>query len=113
MTMTAAVAQLRISRELADAEASLNHALLKQSQLFTAMLVARQETGVPPIIGQDALMRLARSQQTLLNAGNDLARVHGRLREIGQDLGCVRMADECPKEWGIPSAASKPVPEAA
>lgn len=96
MTMTKSVAQMRIARELADAEASLNDALLKQSQLFSTMLIARQETGVGAALGQDALLRLTRSQQTLLNAGGELARVHGRLLAIGRDLDVVRMDDDCP-----------------
>jgi hypothetical protein len=96
MTMSKTVAQMRIARELADAEASINEALLKQSQLFSTMIAARQETGVGAALGQDALLRLTRSQQTLLNAGGELARVHGRLLAIGRDLDVVRMEDDCP-----------------
>ena len=96
MTMTKAVAKMRIARELAEAEASINAALLNQSRLFTTMITARQETGVAAALGQDALLRLTRSQQTLLNAGGDLARVHGRLLAIGKDLDVVRMDELCP-----------------
>ena len=41
-------------------------------------------------------MRLAKSQQTLLSAGGDLARVHGRLLAIGKDLNVISMEDDCP-----------------
>ena len=98
MTMTTTVAQLRITRELAEAEASLNDALLKQSQLFATMIAARQATGVSPALGQDVLLRLTKAQQTMLSAGGDLARVHGRMLEIGRDMNLVKMADECPSE---------------
>lgn len=100
MTMTKSVAHIRIARELAEAEATLNEALLKQSNLLSTMLIARRETGTAASLGQDALMRLVKSQQTLLNAGGDLARVHGRLLEIGKDLDVIRMEEDCP---GSPS----------
>lgn len=96
MTMTKSVAHLRIARQLAEAEASLNAALIKQSQLFTTMVTARQETGVAATLGHDVLLRMTKSQMTMLSAGGDLARVHGRLLEIGRDLDVVRMDDDCP-----------------
>lgn len=96
MTMSKTVAQMRIARELQDAELSINEALLKQAQLFSTMVAARQETGVSPALGQDALLRLTKYQQSLLSAGGELARVHGRLLEIGKDLDVVRMDEDCP-----------------
>jgi hypothetical protein len=103
MAMTKSIAQLRITRELSEAETALNTALLKQSQLFSTMLSARAEVGVSPILGQDALLRLAKAQQTLLAASSDLARVHGRLLEIGQDLDLIPMGEECPPDWQKPT----------
>ncbi len=93
---------MRISRDITGAETALNEALLKQAELFTTMVTARQETGVSPFIGQDALMRLAKSQQALLTAGGDLARVHGRLLDINHEVTGV-MADECPEDWQKPT----------
>jgi hypothetical protein len=95
MTMTTTVAQMRISREIQEAEAALDTALIKQSQLFTAMVAARRETGVAAFTGQDALVRLARSQQNLLEAGGDLAKVHYRMRKLNQDITGDLSAD-CP-----------------
>ena len=86
MTMTINVAQMRIEREVREAEEALNEALLCQSQLFTSMLAARRDIAAPVMTGQDALMRLSKSQQSLLSAGGDLARVHGRLAEIGAEI---------------------------
>jgi hypothetical protein len=40
-------------------------------------------------------MRLARSQQTLLSAGGDLARVHGKLLEVQREKGS---GEECPED---------------
>lgn len=99
MTMTKSVAHLRIARQLAEAEASLDDVLIKQSQLFSTMVAARQETGAAAL-GHDILLRMTKSQMTMLSAGGDLARVHGRLLEIGRDLDVIRMDEDCP---GVPS----------
>lgn len=97
MTMTTAVAKSRITREIAEAEASLNDALIRQSQLFATMLIARRDAGETAFTGQDALLRLAKSQQSLLAASGDLARVHGRLVDINREMG--GLADDCPDDW--------------
>jgi hypothetical protein len=97
MTMTTSVAQLRISREIQEAEAALDEALIKQSQLFTTLVAARRETGVAAFTGQDALVRLSRSQQSLLEAGGDLAKVHYRMRKLNQDITGDLSAD-CPED---------------
>jgi len=81
-TMTTDVAQLRIARDLHEAEAALDEALIRQARLLSTMVSARRETGVGPFVGQDALMRLVKSQQSMLDAGGELARVHGRLSDI-------------------------------
>jgi hypothetical protein len=98
-TMTTAampghVAQQRISRDLKDAEAALDEALLRQARLLSTMVHARRETGVAPFVGQDAMMRLVRSQQAMLNAGGELARVHGRLSDIAVEIFAT--GDPCP-----------------
>jgi len=85
--MTTSVAKQRITRDLRDAEHALDEALLRQSQLLSTMVHARRETGVAPYMGQDALMRLVRSQAAMLNAGGELARVHGRLNDISVITG--------------------------
>lgn len=92
--MPLAVAQLRIARDLHEAEAALDEALVRQAQLLQTMVGARRETGVSPFLGQDALMRLLRSQQDLLDAGGELARVHGRLSTISVET--CGGNDKCP-----------------
>ena len=74
--------------------ARISSVLYTVFELFATMLVARRDTGVDPFTGQDALMRLAKSQQSLLTAGGDLARVHGRLLDINRETGGV--VDDCP-----------------
>lgn len=105
MTMTTEVARLRIARKLQETEAALDQALTLQSELFATMIEARRETGSGPALGQDTLLRLAKVQQTLLDAGGDLARIHGRLLEIAQEK-CTNA--DCP-----PSSASATAEPAA
>ena len=95
MSMTVPVAQLRIARDISEAEKALDEALIRQSSLFTTMVAARRETGSDPFVGHEALLRLARSQQALLEAGGNLARVHGSLLEVQKEL-CG--ADDCPPD---------------
>lgn len=93
MSMTVPVAQLRIARDIGEAERALDEALIRHSSLFTTMVTARRETAADPFLGHEALLRLARSQQALLEAGGDLARVHGSLLAVQREIGA---GDECP-----------------
>jgi hypothetical protein len=95
MTMTFPVANMRVSRDIREAERALDEALLRHSALFSSMVTARRETGLEPFTGHEALLRLAKSQQALLDAGGDLARVHGQLLDIQREKGG---ADDCPPE---------------
>lgn len=97
MAISMPAAQVRIARQIVDAETALNEALIRQSELFTTLVSVRSEVEVGKFTGQDALMRLTKSQQSLLTAGNDLARVHGRLSGIAQETG--QFADPCPDDW--------------
>jgi hypothetical protein len=95
MTMTVPVASMRIARDIRQAERALDEALIRHSSLFKTMVAARQDTGSEPFTGHEALLRLAKSQQALLDAGGDLARVHGALLDIQHTM---IGADECPPE---------------
>ena len=94
MSMTLPVAQLRIARDIRDAEDALNEALLKHSSLFTTIMTARQQTEAGPFAAHEALLRLAKTQQALLDAGGNLARVHGSLLDVSREMG---VGDECPE----------------
>src|SRR5690348_11232175 len=94
MPMTVPVAQQRLVRDINEAEKALDEALVRQSALFTSLVTARRETGSDPFLGHEALLRLAKSQQALLEAGGNLARVHGSLLEVQKE---VCGADECPE----------------
>lgn len=93
MSMTVPVAQMRIVRDINEAERALDEALIRHSSLFTTMVTARRETDSGPYAGHEALLRLTRSQQALLEAEGDLARVHGSLLDVQREMG---VGDECP-----------------
>jgi hypothetical protein len=90
-----AVHGLRITRDLHEAEAALDEALIRQATLLATMVKARRETAVGPFTGQEALLRLAASQKAMLDASGELARVHGRLLEVGREMGSG-LVDDCP-----------------
>jgi hypothetical protein len=92
--MPLSVAHLRIARDLHQAEAALDEALLRQAKLMATMVGARRETGVSPFLGQEALMRLIKTQQATVDAGGELARVHGRLTTIAVET--CGGNDKCP-----------------
>lgn len=48
--MPLSVAQLRIARDLHQAEVALDEALVRQTKLLATMVGARRETGVAPFL---------------------------------------------------------------
>jgi hypothetical protein len=95
MSMTVPVAQLRIARDIREAEEALNEALLRHSSIFTTVVSARLESDVGAFAAHEALLRLAKSQQSLLDAGGNLARAHGSLLDVQREMG---IGDDCPPE---------------
>ncbi len=91
--MDISVATMRIAREIANAETMLNEALIAQSDLYGQLLRARKETHANPFLGHEELLRLIKAQQNLLASSGDLARVHGGLSEVQQEVAGIR---ECP-----------------
>lgn len=89
MSMTIAAAAARISRQLPEAELSLDTALLASARLMESMLLARSADGVQAFTGQNALMRLARTQRSLIESQNDMMRVHRALLDAGREVKAV------------------------
>ncbi|MCJ2182044.1 hypothetical protein MTR62_04905 [Novosphingobium sp. 1949] len=99
MTMTIANAAARIARNLPEAEQSLDAALLASTRLMESMLLARQAEGLAVYTGQSALLRLARTQRTLLTGQSDMLRVHRELLGIGREVKAIDDEDgTCPSE---------------
>lgn len=93
MNLDHQIATTKIAAQLHDAEAALNEALIKIATLNVTLLQVRRTGPQNSLQGQPVLMRLAKSQQTMIAAGNDLARVHGGLLEIATTEGYL---EECP-----------------
>lgn len=102
-----AVHGMRITRDLHHAEAALDEALIRQANLLATMVRARRETAVGPFTGHDALLRLAASQRAVLDASGELARVHGKLLDVGREMGSF--IDDCPPAGSLDNAVG-PVP---
>jgi len=100
MTMNSNVAQVRIGREVRDAEDALNEALIRQSQLFTSIIAVRRDIGLGAFTAHEALLRLSKSQQSLLTASSDLARAHGNLSEVGTEVFGTSADTFCPPKKG-------------
>ncbi|MDE8651350.1 hypothetical protein [Novosphingobium album (ex Liu et al. 2023)] len=97
MTMNVSVASARIAREIHEAEAALEEALIKQSLLFSSMVTARRDLATGKLTGQEALLRLTKSQQALLAAGSELGRVHNRMRDVHHEI-TGDLASDCPPQ---------------
>ncbi|WP_159981587.1 MULTISPECIES: hypothetical protein [unclassified Novosphingobium] len=102
MSMTIAVATARISRQLPEAEVSLDSALLASAQLMETILLTPQEEGQEPYVRQAALMRLARAQRLLIESQNEMLRVHEEVLGIGREIEAVGDDDgNCPEQTGL------------
>ncbi len=99
MVMTLEAATTRLSREIPQAETSLDDALISISRLMTSMLIARKETGAAPATGHSALIRLMKAQEAVITASGEMARVHGQMLAVGQEVGALDI-EECPPPFG-------------
>lgn len=108
MSMNIPVAQQRIARGLNEAESALNEALIKQTALFLVMVTARKETNSSAFLGHESLLRISKSQQSLLAAGGDLARAHKGMVDIQTEVMGI---DACPEN--LPTTPSGLYVEAA
>ena len=97
ITISAAIA--RLQREVPDAEAAIDEALIRVSNVMTTTLEARRSVAKKPTDCQAALLRLHKSFGDLLGAQGEMLRAHGELRQTGVEYG---MPDEeyCPPKTG-------------
>ncbi|MCJ2186019.1 hypothetical protein [Novosphingobium beihaiensis] len=105
MSISIAAATARISRQLPEAELSLDSALLASTRLMESMLLARGAEGVEAFTGQSALLRLARSQRSLIESQNDMIRVHRELLKTGREIKAIDdEVNSCPELAGLNEA---------
>lgn len=77
----------QISQDMPHTEYSIDQALVSVSDLMSTLVKARLNTDVPASTGQAAILRLAKAQMALVDASNDVLRVHGELKKIGKEYG--------------------------
>lgn len=95
---------IRLQRDVPEAEASIDDALIAVSSLMASLVTARRETGVPAKTGQATIQRLAKAQMSLIEASSDVLRVHGELAKIGRESAGLDVHEDCPPASG----AAKP-----
>lgn len=92
MTITHPVAELRTARDLCQADAALDGAMLRQDGLLATLIAARAEDCSAPSLDHAALMRLVKSQQSLLSASRLGGSTRGTLNDAGELYSLRRKA---------------------
>jgi hypothetical protein len=88
MALDRNAATARIARQLRTAEKATDNALLAAAELMASLLQARvDDDSLVVHTGQKAIMRLVRAQQSLVDGGSDIFRVHDEMSHIGRELG--------------------------
>ncbi|MDZ4307604.1 hypothetical protein [Allopontixanthobacter sp.] len=74
-----------IRKLIREAEALSDEAMVAFAKLKQAMLVARQNPGVPLDAGQRAIMRLCQAEQQAMSMSTSLLRVHSELSKVARE----------------------------
>lgn len=106
--LTLPVAGQRIHREVAEAEFAINEAMVKVAALLSTCAMTRNLPAVGATTGQKTMLSLASLTNHLIQGAGDLARAHGELRAINEDL-TVMMPDfdgNCPPATGTATVSA-------
>lgn len=76
----------RIARQLRETEQTMDEAILNANALVSAMIEARREGRLAAEVGQDALANVVRGLQAMSEARGAIARSHGDLAKLADDL---------------------------
>ncbi|MGL5837071.1 MAG: hypothetical protein ACRCY3_01065 [Sphingorhabdus sp.] len=76
-------------------EAAIDDAMFAVANLMATLVKARKDSGVPGSTGQATLMRLAKTQISLVGVSNDVLRVHGDMLDVGKIYSVADMHGEC------------------
>lgn len=95
--MTVAAATVRISREVPDAEAAIEDALVASAALLLTAATARRDTGVRAPEAHAALLRISKLNQTLIEASGEARRAHRELRRLADRTIASDPSDNCPQ----------------
>lgn len=106
--LTLPVLGQRINREIHEVEAAANEMIAKLAALTSSCAMARSFPDVGATTGQATMLRLTSAMQSAAQAASQVARVHGDLRSLNDDL-IVMVPDgngECPPPTALTTAAA-------
>ncbi|MFC0687531.1 hypothetical protein [Novosphingobium clariflavum] len=93
--MTPEIAGMRIARTIRSVENDMDELLAKSSELFAEIARARIVTEEAARLGQQPMARVARLQQSLMDARLELVRAHRDLSKIAETMDIpIRCPDE-------------------
>ena len=73
-----------ISNAIPMAETAIDEAMVSVAHLMASLVQARIDNNVPAATGQASLMRLAKTQMSLIGVSGDVLRVHNEMLDIGK-----------------------------
>ena len=89
-------ASARLSREMEGAETTIADALVAACALLHSASLAGRDIGVaPPLQTQSALLHMSKLVASLVDARSEALRAHGKLLEIGREMGATE-SPYCP-----------------
>lgn len=100
MSMSVDAATARLSREMPHTEAAIEEALVASASLLLTAATARRDTGVRAVSAHSAMLRLAKLNQTLIEASGEASRVHHEMRKLSQDIHDLMEEDDNCKPSG-------------
>jgi hypothetical protein len=99
MSFTIHTAAARLSRQVPEAEAAIDDAMLKLTDVIATSIGARRDTGIRETVGQAALARLHKCLGAMISVQGDLLRAHGQMARIGVETG-IMDEPNCPDRPG-------------
>ena len=101
MSLTIDAATARIVRELHNSEATISKALVAASALLQSAALAEQDIpDAPALKVQSTLLHLNKMIHGLIEARGEAIRVHGRLLDIGREMGATE-TPYCPPNTAV------------
>lgn len=82
----------RVARKIQETEAAMDQTILNANALVTALLEARMEANLAAEVGQESLDQLVSAIKSLTDARGSVARCHG---------GLARLAEQLQIEWRL------------
>lgn len=89
MPFTIQTAAARLSRQVPEAEAAIDDAMLKLTDVIATSIGARRDTGFREAVGQAAIGRLHRALGSMISVQADLLRAHGNMATLGFETGIM------------------------